>query len=261
MPKRTVSGRDVVISRPGAVVQDLRLIDGTLVIDADNVVVRRVEIQGGSIKNWVGSDCHSGLKVRATTLMRSPGQVTTGDEPTLESGGYSANRVEILGLSEGFRVGGKEECGPVRIVNSYAQIHSPDSCGDWHGDGLQGYDGGHLVLRNSVLKLVERPDCGGTAPFFYPENQGNTSVAIDGLIVEGAATPSAWGCAAMCATSTSCRARGATVPSRSDARRSARGAQTSSSSRAGNPASCALSAATPDLTQAVTRDSGGAGPP
>src|SRR6185436_11887451 len=100
-----------------------------------------------------------------------------------------AKDVKILGHPEGFRVGGKDECGPVKIVNSFAKVVSPDDCGDWHGDALQGYDGAALTVRNSVLKLDERDGCGGTAPFFYPSDQGNTSVSIDGLVVEGGGYP------------------------------------------------------------------------
>jgi hypothetical protein len=58
-------------------------------------------------------------------------------------------------------------------------------CGDWHGDGLQGYAGPELVIRNVTLELVETGGCGGTAPFFYPADQGNTSATINGLLVIG----------------------------------------------------------------------------
>jgi hypothetical protein len=54
---------------------------------------------------------------------------------------------------------------------------------------LQGYDGNHLVMRNSVLVMVTKNGCGGTAPFFYPYDQGNTSVDIDGLVVKGGGYP------------------------------------------------------------------------
>ena len=40
-------------------------------------------------------------------------------------------------------------------------------------------------MRNSVLVMVTKDGCGGTAPFFYPAGQGNTSVDIDGLVVKG----------------------------------------------------------------------------
>ena len=74
---------------------------------------------------------------------------------------------------------------PVVITRSYATVVSPDECGDWHGDALQGYDGARADAAESRLELVETDGCGGTAPFFYPAGQGNTSVDIDGLIVEG----------------------------------------------------------------------------
>jgi hypothetical protein len=55
---------------------------------------------------------------------------------------------------------------------------------EWHGDTLQGFDGPALTIRNSVLALDSTPDCEGTAPFFYPDDD-NTSVDVDGLIVVG----------------------------------------------------------------------------
>jgi hypothetical protein len=58
-------------------------------------------------------------------------------------------------------------------------------CSDWHGDGIQGYDGGAVTVRNVTIDFQERGGCGGTAPFFYPRNQGNTSVDIDRLLVKG----------------------------------------------------------------------------
>lgn len=187
-PQRSVRGT-VTVDRPGAVVENLRITDGDLVINAPDVTVRRVEILGGVIDNFAGRTCQTGLRVRASTIRRAPGQVTGSDEPAIGVGGYTARKVEILGLSEGFRVGGKDACGAVKIVGSYVRIDSPDVCEDWHGDALQGYDGGALTLRNSVLVLREDDGCGGTAPFFYPSDQGNTSVDIDGLVVEGGGYP------------------------------------------------------------------------
>lgn len=182
-PRRTVEG-DLVVRKAGAVVRDLRVM-GDLVISAPDVTVLRVEVLGGSIDNWAGSTCHTGLRIRRSTVARAPGQVTSGDFPAIQAGGYHASRVRIDGLPEGFRVGGKDECGAVVIRKSYARVVSPDECGDWHGDGVQGYDGGRLTVRDSRLDLVEAPGCGGTAPFFYPSGQGNTAVDIDGLIVQG----------------------------------------------------------------------------
>ncbi|MFN0030187.1 MAG: Ig-like domain-containing protein [Acidimicrobiales bacterium] len=185
-PARSVNG-DVRVTTPGAVIEDLRITEGSLVIAAPNVTVRRVEIRGGNIDNFSGATCAGGLVVEDTSVLKQAGVATTPlDPPSLQAGGYTARRVKIDGVPEGFRVGGSHTgCGPVLIEDSFARVVSPDVCGDWHGDGVQGYDGPKLTMRNVTLEMVERDDCGGTAPFFYPADQGNTSVAIDGLLVIG----------------------------------------------------------------------------
>lgn len=81
--------------------------------------------------------------------------------------------------------GSSQGCGQVRIEDSFARVVSPDTCGDWHGDGVQGYGGSKLIIRNVTLDLVEKAGCGGTAPFFYPDKQGNTSIDINRLLVKG----------------------------------------------------------------------------
>ena len=180
-PKRTIQG-DLEVGRRGAVIEDVRVF-GDINVNAYDVTLKRVEVVGGVIQNWVGETCYTGMKVVRSTIRKAPDQQTSGDFPALSTGGYVARRVAIIDLPEGFRVGGASGgCGPVRIVDSYARVVSPTICGDWHGDALQGYDAGHLVLRNSTLRFVEREDCGGTAPFIFG---GSGSVSIDGLLVAG----------------------------------------------------------------------------
>jgi hypothetical protein len=176
------------VTTAGAVIQDIRFVNASLVIDAANVTVRRVEIQGGRIDNVASGVCRNGLVIEDTSVIRAPGQITNwNDNPAIGQGGYTARRVEVNGLPEAFRVGGASsyKCGPVTIVDSFARVTAPDNCGDWHGDGIQGYDGPALTVRNVTLDLVERSGCGGTAPYFYPRNQGNTSATIDRLLVKG----------------------------------------------------------------------------
>jgi hypothetical protein len=181
-PTQTING-DYRVSTAGATVSNLR-INGNLIVDAANVTVNRVEIVGGVINNWPGSTCRNGLIVENTTIKKG-GPTNASGTAALGDGGYTARNVLIDGLPEGFRAGGKSGgCGPVVIENSFANIVRPDVCGDWHGDALQGYDGPAVTVRNSVFKLNE-DGCGGTAPFFVPSGQGNTSATIDGLIVEG----------------------------------------------------------------------------
>lgn len=186
-PVRTVNGT-LTVSTPGAVVEDVR-VQGDVVVTAADVTLRRVDVVGGRIDNFTGARCANGLRVVDSTVRR--GTAATGDsgEPAIGPGGYSATNVLVDGLPEGFRVGGSSSCGPVSITDSYARVVAPDRCADWHGDGLQGYDGAALTLRRTVLVLEERSDCHGTAPFFYPSAQGNTSVDIDGLVVSGGGYP------------------------------------------------------------------------
>lgn len=187
----TTFNRTIRISKRGAVLEDVRLVKADLIVDANDVTVRRVEIQGGHILNEVNGKCHNGLLLEDVSLVRAPGQITTdADAPAVATGGYTARRVKIDGLSEGFRVGGRSRgCGAVRIEDSYVKVTSPEVCRDWHGDGIQGYDGAALTVRNVTLHMVEVGMCGGTAPFFYPHSQGNESVDIDGLLAQGGGAP------------------------------------------------------------------------
>ena len=183
-PKRTVNG-DHVVTKAGAVVRDLRIY-GDLVIDAPDVLVERVEVLGGRINNVPEDQCFNGLVIKKSTITRSDDTTEDTDEPVIGIGGYTARDVEINNVPEGFRVGGDSMgCGPVKIVNTFVRVVPPDVCNDWHGDGIQGYDGPALTVRNVTLILVETGGCGGTAPFFYPHSQGNTRADIDRLLVVG----------------------------------------------------------------------------
>lgn len=193
----SVRTTDLRVTQSGAVVQDIRFNGGNLIVDAANVTVRRVEFLGGRINNVPNSTCRNGLVIEDVSFGFPPGPVVTRatDPPAVQHGGYTARRVEINGYPEGFRVGGDGAfaCGPVTIENSFARIVAPTPiCGDWHGDGVQGYDGGPLTARNNTLELVEGGGCGGTAPFFYPRgsNQGNSGpVTVDRLLVIGGGYP------------------------------------------------------------------------
>ena len=77
-----------------------------------------------------------------------------------------------------------ERCTPVRIEDSFAKISIYDcNAMDWHSDGIQGYDGNALTVRNLTIDFNEAS--GGTAPFFYPHSQGNVRADVDRLLVMG----------------------------------------------------------------------------
>lgn len=176
-----VSG-DYTISTAGAVVEDLQITDGTIYVKANNVTLRRIKGLGSYVKTDPGSSCSSGLVVEDSTFLKN-GTTTDDGTPVIGDGGFTVRRTVIDGLPEGIRAGGG--CGPVSVESSYVHIVSPDVCKDWHGDGLQGYYGSKVTVRQSTLVLDEMNGCYGTAPFFYPSGQGNTSVDIDGLLVSG----------------------------------------------------------------------------
>lgn len=184
----TTRSTTLTVTTAGAIVEDIRFTNGAeLLVNAANVTVRRVEFQGGGINNYPGATCRNGMVVEDTSFKPPPGATFAGsNEGAIRYGGYTARRVSIVGYVEGMRVGGNPNCGPVVIEDSYIGVGPPQPCGDWHGDGIQGYDGPALTVRNVNIVMVFEPSgCGGTAPFFYPHSQGNTSVDIDRLRVKG----------------------------------------------------------------------------
>jgi hypothetical protein len=186
VPAQTRSS-DLTITQPGAVVQDILFTGGNLFINAPNVTVRRIKMQGGRISNTQGG-CDNGLVVEDSTFEPPPGQARSDmsdSEGVAGVGGYTARRVKVWNRGEGLRDGGKGDgCGPVRIEDSFIRVTSPSGCGDWHGDGIQGYDGPPLTVQNVTIDFVEDL-CGGTAPFFVPDQQGNTTADVNGLLVKG----------------------------------------------------------------------------
>jgi hypothetical protein len=179
---------DLVVTQAGAVVQDVLLQNADVIVQAPNVTIRRVKLQGGMINNWQSSSCGNGLTIEDSTIEPPPGQSSAADtEGVVSYGGYTARRVQIWRRAEGFRVGGSPQCGPVRIESSFAKIVIPPGRCDLHSDGIQGYGGGPLAVVNTTIDFNEA-SC-GTAPFFVPKNQGNTSATIDRLLLTGGGAP------------------------------------------------------------------------
>jgi hypothetical protein len=175
-PAQTRS-RDLDVNTASAVVHDIRLTAGAdLNIDAPNVTVQRVELQGGMINTD-----KPGVVIEDTTIDRASPESSDG-EGAVSYCGYTARRVAIIERNEGFRDG----CStPTHIEDSYVEITPPDSCGDWHGDGLQGYTGGDLYVSNVTIDFRETSGCPGNAPFFFPGGQGNSAAYVNGLLVRG----------------------------------------------------------------------------
>jgi hypothetical protein len=181
----------LTITRPGAVVEDVRLAKGAdIVVEAKNVTIRRVDLQGGRITNQSGSDCGTGLVVEDSTFEPQPGQPFDGNDlPVIGEGGYVARRIEVWKRGEGFRA---SDCGPVTVTDSFAYIlgDTPDCGRGLHSDGVQGYYAKGMTLRNATI-IFGNP-C-GTSPFYIGYGPGypgqppiNTGrYVVDRLLVAG----------------------------------------------------------------------------
>jgi hypothetical protein len=177
---------DLEVTQPGTVVQDMLLQNASIIVKAPNVTIRRVDLQGGSITNFNGNPCQGGMVVEDTTIEPPPGQqYSIETEGVIEASGYTARRVKIWRRSEGFR--SEEDCGGVRIEDSFAKIVIPPGRCDLHSDGIQGYGGAWTTVVNTTIDFNEA-SC-GTAPYFMPKNQGNTGTTIDRMLVMGGGYP------------------------------------------------------------------------
>jgi len=174
-------------------VQDVRFTNGaSLYIGAANVTVRRVKLEGGWISNVVSGRCGSGLLIEDVTIDRGNGETGAGAEGVVSYGGYTARRVAILNRSEGFRSGARGAgCGLSTIQDSFVQIRPPAQCGDWHGDGIQGYDSGGLAVQNVTIDF-DPGTCGGNAAFFYPggpDGSPDARADVNRLLLKGGPIP------------------------------------------------------------------------
>jgi hypothetical protein len=181
---------DLHVTQPGAVVKDVLLQGADLIVDAPNVTIRRVKLQGGRITNYAGPRCEGRMTIEDTTIEPLPGRSNSVEsEGVIEAASYTARRVKIWRRSEGFRVtgGGLPGCDTVRIVDSFEKIVIPPGRCDLHSDGIQGYGAPHVTVVNTTIDF-HHAEC-GTAPFFFPGEQDNVSVTVKRLLVMGGGYP------------------------------------------------------------------------
>jgi hypothetical protein len=186
-PRRT-RATDLTVTRRGTVVQDVRFVNGAnILVRADNVTIRRVDMQGGTISNQYGdapAGCGHNMLVADTTFEPIPGQFQPSDGSVLGEGSYTARRIKVDGRGEGLRL---SDCGPVTVEDSFIKIHGADSgtasCDAVHSDGFQAYYGRGGTFRNNTV--IFQTEC-GTSPWFVPGGQGNTGTYnIDRMLVGG----------------------------------------------------------------------------
>jgi len=129
----------VTVDQDGAVVEDLD-IDGQVMVNADNVTIRRVRITSGDYYPIRYDDPHRGLVVEDTEI------IGTSDDATaaISFSHYTARRVNVHGSADGLKA--DED---VLIEDSW--IHDPRNADGQHNDGVQSTGGKGVTLRHNVI--------------------------------------------------------------------------------------------------------------
>lgn len=178
---------DQIISADNAVVENITMDGAVLYVTGDNVTVRKVKfINGAGISTSRNDYCAVNTVIEDSTFTANGADwLASGLDATIQDGGYTARRVYMDGVYEGLRIGGRVQegnpCGSVAIEKSYIRASYPPLCPstsgwDWHGDGLQFYDGQYSSVTDSVIFLDGTSgvsECFGTAPYFLAD-QCNT---------------------------------------------------------------------------------------
>ena len=102
-PKKTITG-DYTITTAGAVVEDLKITDGTIYVKANNVTLRRVQGVGAFVKTDPGNSCSSGLVIEDSEFTKN-GKTSDQDPPVIGDGGYTIRRSVVDNRPEGLRAG------------------------------------------------------------------------------------------------------------------------------------------------------------
>jgi hypothetical protein len=186
-PAQTIS-TELEIRTPGTVIEDVRFTDSAnILVYADNVTIRRVEMLGGFITNQYGDapvNCGHNMLIENVTFKQQPGQFVSSDYPVIGEGSYTARAIEVDGRGEGPRL---SDCGPVTIENSFLSIRGAEegtaACEAVHSDGVQAVYGVGATARNNTI-IFESP-C-GTSPWFVVNPAVNTGTyTVDRLLVSG----------------------------------------------------------------------------
>jgi hypothetical protein len=202
-PTVTITDDNYRIIEPGAVVEDLHVINGSILVFAPHVTLRRCRIDNGAIINSDGPVVNNGLLIEDCTIESTPPSHEIPSNSCIIIAGYTVRRTACINVNEGYSTGGTaftlaDPTDPngyaVRMYDSITVIHAPGAgpCPDYHGDGIQTVDiggtgGTPLIIRNSVIKSIDfLPDCGGSSCMdaFYGQSQPPD---IDRLLLSGAA--------------------------------------------------------------------------
>jgi hypothetical protein len=174
-PRHTTNG-DLTITTPGTVV-DGELVTGNLLVHARDVTIRNSWVYGSINNQQFSGDVgvvNGGLLIEDTDV--GPPSGTGGPPfPAILVAGYTARRVHVHNLAEGFRVADFNESGAptqdrqVVIEDSYVHIERGDCS---HNDGIQGFGEPPrtIIDHNTIDTTASGPDCTTGALFIGNDN-------------------------------------------------------------------------------------------
>ncbi len=181
---------DRIVSGDNTVYENFTMDGAVLYVTGENVTIRGVRFINGAGISTVRNDWCAVNTVIEDSYFSGSGAdwLASGLDATVEEGGYTLRRVAMDGVYEAVRVGGRNldnwACGNVAIEKSYIRVTYPPKCmttpgWDWHGDGLQFYDGQYSSVKDTVILMDGASgvsECYGTAPYFLANqcNSGRT---------------------------------------------------------------------------------------
>jgi len=162
---------DLWVDQPGAVIEDM-LVTGAIQVRAENVTIRRTRVHGIIWNQYSDSEQFGGLLIEDTEVGPDSGVMTDWGHGVVGTAGYTARRVEIHNVTDGFRVSGDN----VLIEDSFVSLAVvAGECN--HLDAVQGYGGGqNVVVRGNTLDA--RGYCSNASVFMadsspHADVQGN----------------------------------------------------------------------------------------
>jgi len=164
----TNCGGSVTLSTAGQVA-DKCLYTGDVEVTANNVIIRNSEIRGKIRRVNSGS-----FTLEDSTV--GPTSGCSNADGQIQYSNYTARRVRLRNVADGFRVSGSN----VLIEDSFVMLCSKP--GD-HSDGIQGYGGGtNVTVRHNTIDQRQAPDA--TAPIFFAD-LSKAATVTNNLIMGG----------------------------------------------------------------------------
>jgi hypothetical protein len=130
------------ITQNGAVIQNLNVVDGTFIVHANNVTIKKVRITTCDYYPIEVDDGFTGTVIEDTEIHGTCTDSASG----ISFGNFTARRVHVWGTSDGF----KADANSV-IEDSY--IHDLGVTADSHNDGVQSLGGDNVTLRHNTIDI------------------------------------------------------------------------------------------------------------